>query len=232
MEQKLMDAEGIQNVFQRDSVKLKSRETLFRNLGVDNPSKHPDVKAKKKNSLKTTIAADPGLFKRNWHRAHEKFMGELGYDPRLLLGIQTGRYSKESALFFKPILDLLNERDIPYMFGEEGNRELCLRNRWSKKIYFYDFAIPSLKIAAEYNGVIWHANPEWDRSRKRKWKSFRKKETSSVNIRKYARKLKVAEKEGYRISVVWSDEDWPDQQSKIIELIENELRRDTSDKGQ
>lgn len=47
----MLKNEGITNVFQRDEVKEKSKETLIDRLGVDNPSKSVEVKKKKKETL-------------------------------------------------------------------------------------------------------------------------------------------------------------------------------------
>jgi hypothetical protein len=46
-EKRLKDEEGIDNVFQRESVKKKTKETWHKKHGADNPSKVPKIKQKK-----------------------------------------------------------------------------------------------------------------------------------------------------------------------------------------
>lgn len=50
-EKKLLEKEGITNVWQREEVKEKCKNSYFKNLGVDNPSKSKIIKEKKKETL-------------------------------------------------------------------------------------------------------------------------------------------------------------------------------------
>jgi len=49
-ESRLKKEEGINNVFQREEVKEKSKNTHLKKLGVDNPSKSPVIQAKKEKT--------------------------------------------------------------------------------------------------------------------------------------------------------------------------------------
>lgn len=49
-EKEMLEKEGIKNVFQRESVKEKSRKTHLKKLGVDNPSKSKKIKDQKEKT--------------------------------------------------------------------------------------------------------------------------------------------------------------------------------------
>ena len=61
------------------------------------------------------------------------------------------------------------------------NKEYFINN--GVNIYLYDFTIRNLKIIIEFNGVTFHANPEWDDTKLLEWSNpFNKEQTSQQNI--------------------------------------------------
>jgi hypothetical protein len=75
--------------------------------------------------------------------------------------------SKESMKLFSPIASYLDQKNICYYCGFGGGKEwFVVKN---KKTYFYDFAIPKLKLIIEYNGETWHPNPLWEASVWQDW---------------------------------------------------------------
>jgi hypothetical protein len=198
-ESKLLIDEGIMNVFQRESVKEKIKETWTSKYGVDNPSKSEDIKLKKLETLAKTLEIRPNLYKDNWKIQHIKFMEDLGYDPRLHA---IGKASNESLLVFKPLLDWclsigIEEDDI--YLGIEEKQEFFLQTK--KKLYFYDFCIRSKKIIIEFHGTAFHAKSE-----DQIWKHPFINQNAKENIRNTKVKNNKAIKNGFNLLEIWSDE--------------------------
>lgn len=135
----------------------------------------------------------------------------------------TGRLSsvsKESIAFFNQLLDnmrvYLNMDGVEYYIGIEHNKELMLQCSETKKIYYYDFAVPSKKVLIEYNGSTFHVNPLTDATT---WSHpFKKDITASYSIEYDARKMQIARNHGYKPYVVW---DTDDKNLKIKEIIDD-----------
>jgi len=168
---------------------------------VDNPSKSSEIKLKKRKTLKKTLSINPELYKNNWHKTHQRFLDELGYDPRLHL---FGKSSKESLEIFTPLLDWCLSIGIDYddiYLGIDGKNEFFLSS--NKKIYFYDFTIRSKKIIIEFHGVCFHANindPLLE-----EWRNPFTSETWKENIKKTKVKNNKAIRKGFKLLEIWSN---------------------------
>ena len=199
-ENKLLDNEGIVNIFQRVDVKEKIKKTIFDKYGVDSISKSEIIKLKKKETLNKTIKSKPNLYADNWKNTHDNFIKEIGYDPRLHI---FGRASKESTKVFKPLIDWCLSIGIEYddiYLGLDEKNEYFIK---SENIYFYDFVIRSKKIIIEFNGIAFHAKPE--QLNKNEWFNPFTKENAKDNIEKSKLKYKVAEDKGFVVLEIWSD---------------------------
>lgn len=199
-ENKLLDNEGIVNIFQRVDVKEKIKKTIFDKYGVDSISKSEIIKLKKKETLNKTIKSKPNLYADNWKNTHDNFIKEIGYDPRLHI---FGRASKESTKVFKPLIDWCLSIGIEYddiYLGLDEKNEYFIK---SENIYFYDFVIRSKKIIIEFNGIAFHAKTE--QLNKNEWFNPFTKENAKDNIEKSKLKYKVAEDKGFVVLEIWSD---------------------------
>jgi len=199
----MLEREGIQNVFQRNSIKQKIKKTILDKYGVEHISKSEKIKLKKRNTLENTLKLYPNIFKDKWILTHNKFINELGYDPRLHV---FGNASKESLKVFEPLIDwclnnaILND-DI--FIGYSNKKEYFIRSEES--VYFYDFVIKSKKIIIEFNGVVFHAKRE--QLNKNEWFNPFTKENAIDNINRTKIKYDVAKNKGFDILEIWSDED-------------------------
>ena len=196
---KLNQNEGITNVFQRESVKLKSKDTIMKKYGVDHISKLDIVKKSKVDKIKHRILVEPGFFKKKWWESHNIFINNLGYDPRLHL---FGKASKESMSIFSKVLDFCNEIGLSsddIFLGVENKNEFFLKE--GKKIYFYDFTIRSINLIIEFHGVAFHAKSVSDT-----WFNPFTNESAQENIKKRKDKNNTAKKNGFKILEIWSDE--------------------------
>jgi len=198
---RLIENEGILNVFQRESVKEKSKKTIMLKYGVEHISRSETIKISKLNKMKNKMLVDPDFFKRKWWETHRVFMNNLGYDPRLHI---FGKASKESLVVFSEVFKFcmgigISSEDI--FFGYENKSEFFLKN--GSNIFFYDFSIKSIKIIIEFHGVAFHAkNGEDD-----KWYNPFVNETASENIEKRRIKNNLAISNGFDILEIWSDQD-------------------------
>jgi hypothetical protein len=129
--------------------------------------------------------------------------------------------SKESVKFFIPlyrkIRKYLEKSDI--FWGIGSSNEYFLWDNDLKKISFYDFCIPKHKIIIEFHGVHWHPNPRWDNVRLEKWSLFGMNHTEKIRIDNYKKEL--AERNGFNIFEVYSDEKKDFDFNIIIDLIKS-----------
>lgn len=197
-EDRILEKEGISNVFQRDDVKMKTRNTLEKKYGVSHISKLERVKKSKSDKLKSLIQIDPYFFKRKWLEVHNTLVNNLGYDPRL--GI-IGKASLESLNVFSKILDFCIGIGIEYAdiyLGIDNKSEFFIKD--GCRIYFYDFTIRKYKIIIEFHGTTFHARNTDDI-----WMNPFTGERAKENIEKRILKNEIANKHGYKILEIWSD---------------------------
>lgn len=198
-ENRILNNEGITNVFQRQNVKEKSKKTLIKKWGVDNISKSEFIKYKKYKTLKNTLKINPNMFKEKWHVSHKRFLETIGYDPRLHI---FGKASQESLIIFNPLIEWCLNNKILYediYIGIEDKKEFFISD--NNKIFFYDFTIRSKKIIIEYNGILFHAKPD-----SKKWNNPFTNESIIDNLNRSKIKKDTAFKNGFKILEIWSDD--------------------------
>lgn len=216
-EEEMFIRHGVVNQFQIEETKNKMKKTWILKYGVDNPSKSKLIKAKKKLTLAKTLKSDPNLFKRNWKVVHERFMKNLGYDPRLnFIGA-----TKESIVAFTDIIEALEKNSVDYYLGIEGSREYYIRDQKTGTGYFYDMCIYPLKIIIEYNGIKWHAKSPNDKN----WINPISKQTAKENFEYFEKKVKLAESNGFEVIIFWSD-DMPEKRERQIKEIITKIKNE------
>lgn len=202
-QERMLNEEGISNIFQRSSVKDKLKKTWKDKYGVDNPSKSNLIKEKKTKTLNKTLLKNPDLYKENWKKSHIKLINELGYDPRLHA---IGKASKESLLVFNPLIEWCISNGINYddiYIGIDDKQEYFIQT--GNKIYFYDFCIRSKKIIIEFHGTAFHANPNDEKVNE--WRHPFTGETARTNLHNTNIKNKKAVRRGFTLLEIWSNKD-------------------------
>lgn len=124
--------------------------------------------------------------------------------------VSFGKASKESLRFFVPLYRKLRKAGIDkddVCWGIGKSSELWLHNIVQDRVFFYDFAIKSLKIIVEFNGSKFHAKTENDKL------LYRNAKTQMATD---AIKKKTAEDLGYAFFVVW---DYEATVSRIDEMF-------------
>ncbi len=323
---------GYSNVYQRDDVKEKIKQTNLKNLGVDNPSKSKEVINKiktttferygvssymkldgvgrnmyekrldskidlsgavprkqseetciKKYGTKTFFASKEGnmsfknLKKRGWtddelkalskskgttkENFIERYGQEIGsekwelylknksYEGSIqrykdLYGEEQGPIiywknkkkfhrsgiaSAESLKYFIPLYKKLRKsgilRDDIYL-GINGSKEWFLSDRETKSFFLYDFTIRSLKIIIEYNGFIFHPNPE--KLTTQEWEKWTTpfstcKKTADQKYELDCLKLEVAKSKGFKVLEIWSNDDFENNWQKIKSIFNGRI---------
>jgi len=124
-------------------------------------------------------------------------------------------YSNESYIFFNKLITELN-LELDYKFGPS---EYYIYDNATKRIYFYDFCIPSLKIIIEYNGSYWHAN---ELKSSDSWPN--KLYTYSDSLAKDNLKKDIAERNNFTYIVIWDYESNLDKTKKeLVYIIKNKI---------
>ena len=118
------------------------------------------------------------------------------------LNARIGNASKESIVFFQPILQILKKHDIKFYCGIEGNREWFIRD--GNTTFFYDLAIPAFKLIFEYHGEGFHPNPSWDRKKWDSWKQLFNETSADECHKKDIYKRNIAKKNGWAVIEVFS----------------------------
>lgn len=121
-------------------------------------------------------------------------------------------YSDSSIKIFNSILENIH---IPYNIFMKDN-EYFIYDEELKKIYFYDFCVPSINMIIEYHGIKFHPNKdklnenEWD-----SWKQLFSNKKAEEVYQKDKRKKEIAIKNDFDYFVIWEDDP---MESKINEL--------------
>lgn len=93
-----------------------------------------------------------------------------------------------------------------------------------KRSWFYDFVIPSIKYCIEFNGDIWHANPNIYKSDD-KPHPFELNTSASELWERDNYKINFLKSQGYQVDVIW-ESDYNNDQGKVFnECILNINRR-------
>lgn len=122
--------------------------------------------------------------------------------------------SKQACELFAKYYFLLKDKYHCYIHQKVdiNSHEYFIKNE--KNFYQYDFCILEKKLIFEFNGSHVHANPNWSKERLHSWRHCFSKETAEENIKEYNKKIKTAENQGFKVIVIW-DED--ENKEQIIE---------------
>ena len=137
--------------------------------------------------------------------------------------------SKSSLKIFKPIIEYFQNLD--FKIGVNGNNELYLYDNEKKKFFYYDLAIPSLKLIFEYHGEKFHPyHTITEEKDLLKWNTFNpfinnKVTLNGIEARKQDEyKKDLAIKNGYKYHIIWSSDNKKETIKKLINIINTELK--------
>lgn len=114
-----------------------------------------------------------------------------------------GRASKVSKKWLKPIVDYLNDNEIPYYFD---THEFGICDSVSKNRYSFDLTIKKYNIAIEYQSNAYHSNPAWDDEKWNTWKPcFSEKSAEEVLAYDYNKARALYRMHQVPTYYVWED---------------------------
>lgn len=151
-----------------------------------------------KRTLKVIQDADLPLTTKEFNRIYK-----LLYKQRQKI---RGKASKLSLKALIPIYKFCRRNGIQrddIAIGISGSKEYTIKTK--QKTYHYDFCIISKKIIIEYNGYLYHPDPEI--MSKKELANFKKPYTKfsvEQKIKGDKLKYKCAEKNGFKLFKIWS----------------------------
>ena len=156
---------------------------------------------------------DEGM--RIWKARQEKwekaiyFEDDKGNMKSKMHNRQAGKASKESLKVLNSVIKLLDEKNIKYRIGIDGNSEFGIK--YENRSFFYDLVIPSLNLVFEYNGEAFHPNPKWKEDNPEKWKNWRQTYKNDIDAEiKYKfdclKNKAITESRGFEVVELWSSD--------------------------
>lgn len=150
--------------------------------------------------LYNDICKKKSLSKKNFIRKYGEEIGLKKY-VQYWENKHIGFYSEMSQKLFREIEKILKEHniDIDHIYYHSKNKEFGLMD--DNRYYKYDFVDTINKVAIEFNGDYWHANPI-------KYKPDDLiRSTKAMNIwKKDHIKLELLRNNGYNVVIVWESE--------------------------
>lgn len=228
-EERLLEEEGITNVFQRKEVKEKIQKTLSEKYDEDGQIY---IRAKG-NYLDYWIDK---LGPNEGRKKYDEISFNKGKANRLSYYIE--KYGEEGEIIFKNKIQnsikkcykgyhtSINERlnNLLTKYGFSFEREYVIRRTDDVTKHFsYDFFVAG-KLIIEMNGAFWHADPK--RYKKNDLLNFPGRKVVAKDIWEKDRiKIELAKKHGYNILVFWEDVFNTMTDYEIIKKIRNEISR-------
>lgn len=161
-----------------------------------------------------------GLKRYNYLRTIEGYIEKYGefkgtlffnrrYNPP-----ETMQASKESMLnVFNFLCTYLDENftDLTYFVGANGKKEYSILK--NNKRYFYDFAIPEIKLIVEYNGSRYHYNENYNYDNIQTYLTLDELKTKDELKRNFTTEL------GYTYVEVYDTDEFEEKINMIINII-------------
>jgi hypothetical protein len=183
-------------------VKYNERQNKYLNSLYINKSQEEIVKFNKSKGLTYNNA----ILKYGIDKANEIFNSRH---------IKASHASKESLKVLIPFYKYLRKASIcktDIFWGISGSNEYFIRE--NEKFVIFDFTIRSKRIIIEFNGTTWHS-----KTQDSNWKS--PYGTSAKDSYEYDKqKREIAQRQGFKVITIWSDETPQKNLQKLIEQYE------------
>lgn len=137
-------------------------------------------------------------------------------------GVSFMSASKQSLTYFNSINEKLLTLGFKPRFGVPNNSEFSIWDNERKKLCFYDFTVPELKVIIEFNGDKFHPNP--NKLSKSEWDSWRVPYTDRIYTadeiaEKDRQKMNLAIRNGFDFLVIWSSDPYSENMEKIRKIF-------------
>jgi hypothetical protein len=155
-------------------------------------------------------------------------------------GVKFRSASKASLKIFNPVMSYFKDSCLEFKIGIKDNKEHTIYNRNSKKLYYYDFTVPSLNLIFEYHGEKYH--PHYSLKTNEELLNW-----VTINVNKYAGgeigkkfngvqvrendilKEQLAIDNGFKYHVIWSSDNINESIIKIINIIKDENKKNNKE---
>jgi G:T-mismatch repair DNA endonuclease (very short patch repair protein) len=164
------------------------------------------------------VCSEKALTLLNFQRKYGEIEGTIRFEQ--FISSLKVPFSKISQHFFWKLFDSLNENEKEHCYFGEHIKEFRKIDKSEKKCYYYDFVISSLKYCIEFNGAVFHADPNQFKGTDTP-NPFNKELTAENIWKQDSIKIKFLENEGFIVDVVWESE--KDDVEKFIKRI-NDVR--------
>ena len=142
-----------------------------------------------------------------WQERQDKWQNTLksksDYEDIVIKRTISFGYSKSSQKFFNELMQMIENNDKIYFYSL--NKEFLKYDKERKCCYLYDFVDSKNKKCIEYNGDIWHANPQI--YNENDCPNPMNKDITAREIWEQDKiKLNLLKKDGYQVLVVWEND--------------------------
>jgi len=184
-----------------ESVRDKMKNTMLDKYGVEFNTQREEIK----EQLRETFANTPGMTGKVSSKSADEMFGMV-YEWMC-------SYYPEATRRLKIYASGITEKE--YYIHKKGEG----------RCHFYDFVIPELGFAVEYNGEHVHPNPDkLTRSEWSEWKAAFSKEDAETVYARDCRKVELAKERGITVHTVWMKEGPVDMFNRIVTLLEPVLK--------
>lgn len=193
---------------QTDEVKEVIKQSNLKRYGVENASSAQVIKNRRIATMQARYGVD--------------YIGQYPevIQKSLLTKSTAGKpniySSKKATAFFDALNEMLPshlQEDARY-YGHRG--EFGHRDPETGEYYFYDFVIPSIKLAVEYNGDYYHANPDKYAA---DWLNKKRGMTAAEIWAHDEQKALSLHRQGYNVLSVWESDDTETITQTILQTI-------------
>lgn len=147
---------------------------------------------------------------KHWKERQEKWQKSLHENGNLHIG-----YSGVSQELFNELLKYYPDDEKDYVFYASKNREYSIKNPDNNYYYAYDFTDLNRRKIIEFNGDIYHGNPNKFKPNDTPNPFYKNLTTDDIH-KKDEEKLKIASTNGFDIMTVWEN-DYRTNKNNIIE---------------
>lgn len=159
------------------------------------------------------------LWKKTINSKSDEYIKELRIKQRRNL-----KYSSNASYqFFNNVVTTLESEGIIFDKIYFGKKEYFIYDNNKKRIFFFDFVIPEINYACEYNGHKFHADPRIDKTLKSTWRSIFSNKTYNECLEFDFYKNNLLINSGFDLDIVWDYECAKLKTNTIINNIKHKI---------
>ena len=199
-ENSMIQSHGVSRPLKSEKIKLKTRNTMIEKYGVEFSIHSKEIEEKRKITLIRKYGKDNVWRGINPHVEYQ-IKGS---------GITVSRGEKE-------MVDFLDEK-IFFGYNTKSHKNSQQRFQSEDIIGFFDYYVPDLKLAIEFHGDYFHANPDFFSDDY----EIRQGLSAADVRRRNEIRIKAAENLGIKVFIVWENK-WESCKQEVLKEIRSFL---------